>query len=72
MAVFEVVIFNKDVREKVEAGEHHRRFADKWADFQYIEIGAESEEQARAQVEVMYPSSQGFKIDNIQEIGGRF
>jgi hypothetical protein len=72
MAMFEITIYNKEVREKVEAGEHHSRFADSWADFQYIEIDAPNEEQARAQIETMHPNTQGFVIDDIQMVSGGF
>ncbi len=72
MAKFEITIYNKEVREKVEAGEHHRQFPDTWADFQYIEIDAPNEEQARARIEEMHPSVQGFVIDDIRKVGGAF
>jgi hypothetical protein len=72
VALFEITIYNKEVREKVEAGEHHSRFSDSWADFQYIEIDALYEEQVRTQVEVMHPGVQGFVIDDIQKIIGGF
>ena len=72
MAMFEITIYNKEVREKVEAGERHRRFPDTWADFQYIEIAADNEEQVRAKVEVMHPGVQGFVIDDIRKISGGF
>ena len=72
MALFEIIIYNQLVRKKVEAGEHHNRYRDFWADFQYIEIGADNEEQARAQAEVMHPSVQGFIIDDVQMISRGF
>ena len=72
MALFEITIYNKEVREKVEAGEHDSRFSDSWADFQYIEIYAPNEELARAQVEVMHPGVQGFVIDDIRKISRGF
>ncbi len=72
MAMFEITIYNKEVREKVEAGESDSRFSDKWADFQYIEIDAPNEEQVRTQVEVMHPGVQGFVIDDIRKISGGF
>ncbi len=72
MALFEITIYNKEVREKVEAGEHHRRFRDSWADFQYIEIDAPNEDQARARVEEIHPSVQGFVIDDIRKTSGGF
>ncbi len=72
MAIFEITIYNKEVREKVEAGEHDSRFPDTWADFQYIEIEADNEEQVRSRIEVMHPGVQGFVIDDIRKVGGAF
>ncbi len=72
MALFEITIYNKEVREKVEAGEHDSRFRDSWADFQYIEIAATDKEDARARIEEMHPSVQGFTIDDIRKISGGF
>ncbi len=72
MALFEITIYNKEVRKKVEAGEHHRRFKDTWADFQYIVVGGNHEDQARARVEEMHPNNQGFVIDDIRKISGGF
>lgn len=72
MALFEVTIYNKEVREKVESGEHDNRFPDSWADFQYIEIDAANEEQCRARVEVMHPAVKGFVIDDVRKVGGGF
>ncbi len=69
MAKFEVAVYNAEVRQKVADGERHRRFTDDWADTRYIEIEADNEEQARALVEVMHPSVQGFVIDEFLEIG---
>lgn len=65
MAKYEVTVYNAEVRKKVEAGEHHARWGDDWADFRYIDIRAENEDQARAQVESRYPPDQGFIIDSV-------
>ncbi len=72
MAMFEVTVYNKEVREKVEIGEHHRQYSDSWADFQYIEIDAPDEKAARAKAEEKHPSSQGFVIDDVRSLGGGF
>ena len=69
MANFEFSVYNAEVRQKVADGEHHNRFTDDWADMRYIEIEADNEEQARALIEVMHPSVQGFVIDEFLEIG---
>jgi len=70
MAKFEAAVYNAEVRQKVADGERHKRFTDDWADMHYIEIGADNEEQARSKIEVVYPSVQGFVLDNIMKIGG--
>ena len=70
MALFEVTIYNKEVRKKVEAGERHKRFRDTWADFQYIPIRGNNEDQVRARVEEMHPNDQGFVIDDIRMVEG--
>ncbi|HEX9702654.1 MAG TPA: hypothetical protein VGA19_07355 [Rhodospirillales bacterium] len=67
MAKFEVTVYNMEVRQKVREGEHHSRFTDDWADFHYIEITADTEDQARVRAEARYPKSQGFVIDAIQK-----
>ena len=69
MAKFEVAVYNAEVRQKVADGEHHRRFTDDWADMHYIEIEADNEELARAKIEVMHPSVQGFVFDEFLEVG---
>ncbi len=65
---FEIEIHNVEVRQKVAEGEHHKQLSDDWADTRYIEIEANNKEQARARIEVNYPSAQGFVIDEILEI----
>ena len=72
MAKFEITIYNKEVREKVEAGEHHRDLTDEWADFQYVEIEADTEQQARARAESRYPNARGYVIDDIRKTDGGF
>lgn len=70
---FEVTIYNQDVRQKVQDGEHHKEFTDSWADFRYVDVCAENEEQVRSKMEERYPSSQGFVIDGIlKQDGPRF
>lgn len=66
MSKFEVIVYNKDVREKVKEGERHRQFTDDWADLHYIEIDASSEGSARERAESRYPSEQGFIIESVQ------
>jgi len=46
MPKYEIAIYNKQVREKIENEEHHARFTDDWADFHYFEISALNEDGA--------------------------
>ncbi len=68
MALFEIGVFNSEVRQMVAEGDHHRRYTDDWADMRYIEIRAENEDVARATFETRHPKSQGFVLDSITEI----
>ena len=72
MAQFEVIVYNKEVRDKVKEGERHRRFTDDWADLHYIEIDASDEARARKRAESRYPSGQGFVIEAVQSMTSRF
>lgn len=72
MAKFEVTVFNKEVREKVNEGEHHRQFTDDWADLHYIEIEASNESTARERAESKYPDNQGFVIDSVMLVSSGF
>jgi hypothetical protein len=60
MLKFVVEIYNAEVRKLVEVGERHRRFNDDWAEIQRIAVDAISEAHARAKVEILHPSAQGF------------
>jgi|AP95_1055475.scaffolds.fasta_scaffold173600_1 hypothetical protein len=68
MPKYEIAIYNKQVREKIENGEHHARFTDDWADFHYFEISALNEDGARALIKERHPSDQGFVIDSVVEM----
>ncbi|MBT3306633.1 MAG: hypothetical protein HN377_09130 [Alphaproteobacteria bacterium] len=65
MAKFEISIFNKQVRELVANDQHHEQYTDDWADFHYVEISADSEEQARNRINGRYPPENGFVVDSI-------
>ena len=68
MPKFEVAFYNKQVREKVENREHHAHYTDDWADFRYVDIRAENEDQARARIKDRYPSKNGFVIDSVIKV----
>ena len=67
MAKYEVTVYNTQVRKMVEAGVHHPQWDDEWAEFRYIDVSADNEDKARAQIESRYPPGQGFIIDNVAE-----
>ena len=66
--LFEVILFNEQVRAKVREGEHHRTFTDDWADAHYIEIKASDEGAAMRKVHDKYAAADGFVIEGISEV----
>ena len=65
---YEVVVYNKDVRERVEAGTHHRSFEDTWADLQHVEVMATDPDQARRRIASRHPANRGFVIVDVIEM----
>ena len=65
--MFEVILFNEQVRAKVREGEHHRTFTDDWADTHYIEMKASDEAGAMRKARQKYPAEDGFIIEGISE-----
>lgn len=65
MSTFEVAVYNKAVRAKLEAGEHHRELNDDWADIHYVEFKAADTAEARRKAEIKFPVDQGFVIEAV-------
>ena len=65
MPQFEVAIYNKEVRELVAMGQHHRNLSDDWADIHYIEVRAANEAEARSKIFAKYPEIDGYLIDTV-------
>ena len=63
--IFEVTIYNKDVRSLVKENQSHLFFDDQWADDRIHDVLAEDEAQARALVAERFPPGDGFVIDAI-------
>lgn len=65
---FEVVVYNRDVRELVARHERHKDLKDAWAENHYQEVRATSEDEARRKIEVRHPAHKGFVVEAVREI----
>ncbi|MBO34299.1 MAG: hypothetical protein CMM74_15210 [Rhodospirillaceae bacterium] len=63
--VFEVSIYNRDVRALVKESQSHGYFDDRWADLHVHNIIASNETEARALVAEHFPPTDGFVIEGI-------
>lgn len=60
--LFEVSLFNREVRALVRENQHHDVFDDDWASDQRREVIAVNEEEARDVISQRYPKDEGFEI----------
>jgi hypothetical protein len=65
MKTYEIAIYNEEVRKLVADGRRHRHLSDAWAETHYIEIKADSPEEARAKVARRYPAENGYVIEEV-------
>ena len=65
---YEIALFNSAVRELLAEGLHHKQLRDDWADIHYIEVYADNETMARAQITGRYPERAGYVIDSVREL----
>ena len=65
---YEVIIYNKEVRERVEAGKHHRSLEDSWADLQHVDVTAKDADHARRKMASRYPANRGYVIVEVVEM----
>ncbi|MAU40898.1 MAG: hypothetical protein CMF31_04675 [Kordiimonas sp.] len=65
--LYEVAIYNQDVRDCVNDSKVHPRFEDSWADTHLIEISAHDAEEAKKIALRRHPEKAGFVIGNILE-----
>ena len=63
--IFEVTIYNKEVRSLVKENQSHLFYDDQWADVRVHDVLAEDENQARALIAERFPPDDGFVIDTI-------
>jgi hypothetical protein len=62
---FEVVVYNRLVRDLVERNESHKDLKDEWAENHYQEIMAIDAAEARRKIENRYPAAKGFVIEKV-------
>ncbi len=65
MKTYEIAIYNQEVRKLVADGGRHRDLSDAWADTHYIEVKANSPQEARAKVASRYPAENGYVIEEV-------
>jgi len=66
--IYEVVIYNKEVRRLVSIQESHPNWNDGWADHRYVEVPALNIRSVIKKIRGKYPRFRGFKIVAISEI----
>jgi hypothetical protein len=60
--VFEVSIYNKEVRSQVRENQSHLYFDDQWADVRVRDVVARDEAEARRLIAEHFPPDDGFVI----------
>lgn len=63
--VFEVAIYNQEVRSLVKENQSHSFFDDQWADVHVQDILAKNEKEARQLIESRFPSDDGFVVESM-------
>ncbi|MBO6520908.1 MAG: hypothetical protein JJ900_06770 [Rhodospirillales bacterium] len=66
--VFEVSIYNKEVRSLVKENMSHDFFDDHWADEQVRDVLAETADEARKLVGKRFPPDEGFVIASVKPL----
>ena len=63
--LFEVAIYNKEVRSLVKENQSHNFFDDHWADTQLHDVIARNEGEARELIAERFPPGDGFVIQDV-------
>ncbi len=63
--VYEVCIYNRDVRSLVKDNKSHTLYDDEWADAHTHDVVARDEEAARAEICRRFPPADGFVIERV-------
>lgn len=65
--IFEVEIYNKEVRSLVKQNRSHCYFDDQWADVQVHDVVARDEKEARQLISKRFPPGDGFVIERVTQ-----
>ena len=63
--IFEVFLFNREVRSLVKENQSHDFFDDQWADVQIRDVTARDETHARQLIEERFLPGDGFVIEGV-------
>lgn len=64
--IFEVSIYNREVRSLVKDNLSHMYFEDHWADPHKHDVCAKNEDEARALIANRFPPDDGFVIEDVR------
>ncbi len=64
-AIYEVSIYNQEVRALVKENQSHYFFDDQWADIQVHDVTAIDELEARKLIAERFPPDDGFVIQDV-------
>ncbi|MGF1640296.1 MAG: hypothetical protein ACFCUO_05055 [Rhodospirillales bacterium] len=70
LRVYEVSLYNKEVRALVGRNRRHRHFDDRWAQIQRRDVVARDEAEARTLIAERFPAEEGFVVEGVCR--GRF
>lgn len=63
--VFEIAVYNQEVRSLVKENQSHSYFDDHWADRHLQDILAKNETEAREMIENRFPAGDGFVVEYV-------
>lgn len=69
LRVFEVAVYNREVRAALKENRSHVLYGDHWADVQLHDVTAHDEKEARELIEDRFPSEDGFVVEEMVPSG---
>jgi hypothetical protein len=65
--VYEVSIYNRQVRAMLKENLHHHFFDDQWADIHIRNVTARNENEAKNVISERFPCEEGFVIEQVAQ-----